>query len=508
MAAPRDTVAYRSVLAAETVLGSLAFPDPRLAPPLDLVLPVPPERSGALPGRRPAGGADAAGAAGTGPTPGAAGRVDLPTDQPTVVAALSQLRSGATSTTELVQRSIEVAARTAELGAVVYLDQGGVLAEAAQLDAERAAGRLRGPLHGVPITVKDVIDVAGLPTRAGSLTYDDIPKADAPAVARLREAGALILAKVATHEFALGVATPQCSNPHDPTRISGGSSGGSAIAVATGVGLASLGTDTRASLRVPSALCGVVGFKPSFAAVPTSGIVPLSWTVDHIGPIARDAADAFLLSQVLSGRPAPARVPDPGRPLVIGVVAEVMDDAEPDVAGACAAAVAVMERAGCRVVEIDSPSLADLDLSNDLGLLVSRGEAAAYHRSQGTDVERCIPEVRDQLAAALHISAADYLDAQRQRHLLSSRVVEVFGRCDLVAAPTTPITAPPRHDYERHLLRLSRNTIMWSLSGSPAASYPVGTTPAGMPIGLQLAARRGGEAILAAAGRLLEDSLA
>lgn len=496
MSSSNETVASRSVRAAETTLAGLEFPDARLWPPLALQLPDPPPRSAAgAPARQ------------SHPGPGS-GPVPLPTTQPTVVEALAALKSGSTSTVELVERSIQVAADTAHLGTVVAMDERAALAEAAQLDSERRNGNLRGPLHGIPVTVKDIIDVAGLPTRAGSLVYDDLPKVDAAAVARLRDAGALILAKVATHEFALGVATPQCANPHDPSRIAGGSSGGSAIAVATGVGLASLGTDTRASLRVPSALCGVVGFKPTYGAVPTSGIVPLSWTVDHIGPIVRDSADAILVTEVLAG------VADPGRsmrswdePLTVGVVTEVLEDSDPEVSRACEAALAALERSGARLVELASPGLHELELSNHLGLLVSRSEAAAYHRAQHTDIEHCIPEVRDQIAAALRISAADYLDAQRQRHLLTSRVVEAFVHCDVVASPTTPIVAPLRGDYERHLLRLSRNTIIWSLAGSPAASFPIGMSAAGLPIGLQLAARRGAEVTLARAGRLLEHGL-
>src|SRR5947208_7862884 len=164
--------------------------------------------------------------------------------------------------------------------------------EAAVRDDEAASVAFRGPLHGIPVTVKDVIDVSGAPTRAGSAAFHRRAAVDATGVARLRAAGAIVLAKVATHEFALGVTTPQSRNPHDPTRIPGGSSGGSAIAVATGMGLASLGTDTRASIRVPAALSGVVGFKATYGTVPTDGLVPLSWTMDHVAPMAVTVGDA------------------------------------------------------------------------------------------------------------------------------------------------------------------------------------------------------------------------
>lgn len=345
-----DTVASQAVQAAERTLARLDLPDPRLAPPLRLDLPDVPARKHGSPARvRPVSPHAVSTAPGTPPSGPA---TPVLTSAPTVTEALALLDRGLTTTQELVAQAIDTARRTADLGAVVALDEDDVRAQAGVLDGERRAGRLRGPLHGIPVTVKDVIDVAGLPTRAGSRAYDDRPGCDAAAVARLRSAGALVLAKVATHEFALGVTTPQCRNPHDPTRISGGSSGGSAIAVATGVGLASLGTDTRASLRVPAALCGVVGFKPTFGRVPTAGIVPLSWTIDHVGPVARDMADAALLVEVLAGS-ALRPFPEPGeRDLVVGVVAEVMADADIEVVRACEEAVAVLERQGCTITEL------------------------------------------------------------------------------------------------------------------------------------------------------------
>ncbi len=309
--------------------------------------------------------------------------------------------------------------------------------EADRLDRERATGNLRGPLHGLPITVKDIIDVAGLPTVAGSLAYRDDAPRDAAAVARLRGAGALMLAKVATHEFALGVATPQCRNPHDATRISGGSSGGSAIAVATGVGVASLGTDTRASLRVPAHCCGVVGFKPSWGRVPATGIVPLSWTIDHLGPITRNVEDAARMLNVLADAPfLDPEIPTATLPLTVGMTSAVFEDASRDVVEACESALAQLEGLGVRIVEIPGPTVEDLEISNAIGLLISRGEAGAFHRSQGTDLKKCIPEVRDQLEASLSISAADYIDAQRQRRILSDRILENFDRCDVIVSPT------------------------------------------------------------------------
>lgn len=479
-------VAFEDAIA---LLHELHFPSPSVPPPLELRLPAPSESSVT---ERPA-------------TVRPSERSPRPDGGPrTIVRTLASLSDGTCSTRELANEAIDVAAANRSLGAVVELHEESVRAEAATLDAERERGELRGPLHGVPVTVKDVIDVAGLRTRAGSRAYDVLATNDGPGVARLRAAGALILGKVATHEFALGVTTPQCVNPFDRSRIAGGSSGGSAIAVAIGIGLGSLGTDTRASLRVPSALCGVVGFKPTFGRVPTTGIVPLSWTMDHLGPIARTVEDAAIMLNVLAG----VELIDVSSTLrlgtTIGVVDEVLANSDPDIASSCEAALSLLETMGCRLVAMKGPDLRDLEVANAIGLLVSRAEAAAYHRSQGTDLELCLPEVRDQLEAGLTISAVDYLDAQRQRAELAKRCTEMMGECDIVATPTISIGAPLLADYERYLLHLSRNAILWSLVGAPALSVPCRKTRGGLPVGLQLAAAPGNEQVLATTGIAFE----
>ena len=419
---------------------------------------------------------------------------------------LPALAAGTVKSRDLVEEALAALAGSAHLGAMATLDAEGARAAANQLDAEVAQGRTRGPLHGIPITVKDIIDVAGLPTRAGSLAYGRVASRDAASVARLRHAGVVVLGKAATHEFALGVTTPSCRNPYDPERIAGGSSGGSAVAVATGVGLGSLGTDTRASLRVPASLCGVVGFKPSFGVVPTGGLVPLSWTVDHVGPIAGTVRDALALLEALAGwnLTAGSMVPDIGG-LVVGVVTAALEAADPDVAAAVGTCLAELELLGAKLVDSAFPAAADLALANDLGLLISRAEAATFHRGAGTDLALCLPEVREQLLEGLQVSACDYLDAQRHRAALASRALLSFEGCDVLAGPTTPITAPRRDDYERFLMRLSENTMLWSLAGSPALSMPAGRDGAGLPVGLQLCAPPGGERLLARAGIALES---
>jgi aspartyl-tRNA(Asn)/glutamyl-tRNA(Gln) amidotransferase subunit A len=379
---------------------------------------------------------------------------------------------------------------------VVELLAESALAEAARQD--RLAAPV-GPLHGIPITVKDVLHVAGVPTRAGSAAYCVVPTTDAVAVARAKAAGAIVLAKVSTHEFALGVTTPQSANPFDHRRIPGGSSGGSAIAVATGIGLASIGTDTRASIRVPAALCGVVGLKGTFGLVPTEGIVPLSWTMDHVAPIASCVADAALMLSVMAGRPIGAAAVSGLR---VGVPEAGFEGCEPSIAGVVRDAIAALGDA----VALERPHRDDLDLANAAGLVVSRCEAAAFHRSLGTDRRGYWDEVSDQLDAADAVRATDYLDAQRLRAALVADLLAEFARCDVLCLPTVGVVPPMRDDYTRFLTVLSRACVPWSLAGFPAVSVPCGTDGSGFPVGLQIVGPPGADALVIAAAARVEQA--
>jgi aspartyl-tRNA(Asn)/glutamyl-tRNA(Gln) amidotransferase subunit A len=359
------------------------------------------------------------------------------------------------------------------------------------------------------VTVKDVIDVAGLPTAAGSAAYLDHPAEDAVAVARLRAAGAVILGKVATHEFALGVTTPQARNPFDPSRIPGGSSGGSGIAVAVGLGRASLGTDTRASIRCPAALCGAVGLKPTYGAVPTGGVVSLSWTMDHVAPLAATTAEAALMLEALApaygGLSRWADAPVEGA--VVGVPEAAFAGCEPAVEAAVRGAVAALAEAGVALVPAGRPDGHDLEAANAAGLLVSRAEAAANHRALGIDRALVWRETADQLDEADGLSAADYVDAQRLRAALARDLEAALDGVWALAMPTAPCVAPPVEEAERHLTVLSRTAIPWALIGVPAISVPCGTSPEGLPIGLQLVAGRGREHHLVALAALVERIL-
>ena len=430
----------------------------------------------------------------------------LPPGPGSIAAAAAALRAGRVTSRELVESSLLAVDKfDPELNAVAHLLADEARAEAAALDVEAESGHWRGPLHGIPITVKDVIDVAGAPTRAGSAAYLDRPVADAAAVARARAAGAVVLAKVTTHEFALGVTSPQSRNPHDPTRIPGGSSGGSAIAVATGMGLGSIGTDTRASIRVPAALSGVVGFKPTAGSVATTGVVPLSWTMDHVAFMATTVEDAALMVDVVcgAGRDLAGFAGAPVAGLRVGVPRSTFLGAEAMVEAQVEAALATLGRLGCRVVDVARPSIADLEATNATGLIVSRCEAATFHRALGADRSLYWEEVADQLEAAADVLAMDYIDAQRRRGELARTFLALFDAVDVLAMPTAPIVAPPVEDFAEHLTLLSRNAIPWSLVGFPAVSVPCGR-PGQLPVGLQLVARPGREDLLVAVGSALE----
>lgn len=435
-------------------------------------------------------------------------------DHDTILAASVRIRSGEQSCRELVEQALlAVTKHDAELVAIAELTASDALYTADALDRELADGHHRGPLHGIPITVKDVIDVAGVPTRAGSAAYSDIPARDAEGVARLRAAGAVVIGKATTHEFALGVTSPQSHNPYDPSRIPGGSSGGSAIAVATGMGLGSLGTDTRASIRVPAALSGVVGLKPTYGSIPTDGVVPLSWTMDHVAPMASTVVDAaLLLDALVSGRKgfaAPALAPATG--CRIGLPEAAFASADAEVECLVRQAIEALVSIGCTAQPVARPHDTDLDDANAAGLIVSRCEAASFHRSLhqlvGADRSLYWQEVAEQLDEADRISASDYLDAQRLRADLANAFLACFDHVEVLAMPTSPVVAPKRDDFARYLTVLSRNAIPWSLVGFPAMSVPCGTTTSGLPVGIQFVARPGAEHQILATGAALEAAL-
>jgi aspartyl-tRNA(Asn)/glutamyl-tRNA(Gln) amidotransferase subunit A len=413
----------------------------------------------------------------------------------TVQQAAQQIAEGALSAEDLMQQTLAAVQQHEEaLNAFVHIEPAAnLLAQARQCDAERISGALRGPLHGIPISVKDVIMVADMPSTASStLLADAIATVDAGAVQRLKAAGAIMVGKTHTHEFALGVTTPQSRHPLDQQRDPGGSSGGAAISLVTGMSLAALGTDTRASIRVPAALCGLVGFKPTFGLVPTDGVITLSWSLDTVAPMTRSVGDAALMLEVLANQPGqyvPALRGDV-RGLRVGVPAAALREAAPDVLAVFEQGLARVADLGVAVETTDFPNAEDFDLAVSLGLVVSRCEAAAYHQAAYGEPQRnqhhYTRPVFEQLDEASQVPAVDYLQAQRVRSIIRDRVLKQFARYDVLATPTCLVTAPLRSEVQRYFLVLSQNCILWSFIGVPAMTVPCGTTAEGLPVGLQL----------------------
>ncbi|MFC4516639.1 amidase [Streptomyces ehimensis] len=395
-----------------------------------------------------------------------------------------------------------------------------VLADAARRDAaaaerEIAAGRRRGPLHGVPMALKDLIDVAGLPTTASSRVREHhVAERDSTVAARLAEAGAVLLGKTHTHEFAYGLTTPQTRNARAADRVAGGSSGGSAVAVAAGTATFALGTDTGGSIRVPAALNGVVGLKPTYGLVPVDGVVPLSWSLDHVGPLTRTVGDAGLVLAALTGREAPA----PGG--VAGVRVGVprnhyFERVTPEVAEAVRAATARLAELGARLVDVEIP-MADHIQGTQWGLMVP--EASSVHEETlRTSPELYTPDVRLLLEAGEHVLAGDYLRAQRARALMRQEWARLFAEVDVVAAPTVPMVAAradqpavawPDGTIETVSDAYVRLSAPANITGAPALSLPVGVDGAGLPIGMQLIGRPFGEATVLDVGRAVEEAYA
>jgi aspartyl-tRNA(Asn)/glutamyl-tRNA(Gln) amidotransferase subunit A len=411
----------------------------------------------------------------------------------TLAQAARRIADGSLTAVELMQQCLSaIAARQDELNAFVYVaPSADLLAQAEALDRERAAGKLRGPLHGIPIAVKDLLAVAGMPNTASSpVLADNIANFDATSIRLLKEAGAIITGKTQTHEFALGVITPQSNNPWDVTRDPGGSSGGSAIAIATGMSLGAMATDTRASVRVPASLCGIVGLKPTFGLIPADGVTMLSWSLDHIAPMGATVEDAATMLTVLDGVTGQDYATFLGREiggLKIGVPQAALEDADPEVIRAFQNALDALRDSGVEVVKLASPSADDFELGMLMGLVVSRCEAAAYHQAFADRRDLYESQVvYEQLDEAGQVSAVDYLQAQRCREDFRRRMWLLLHDVDALIMPTTRVAAPRHEEADDYFLVLSQNCIPWSFIGFPALSLPCGWTSNGLPVGAQI----------------------
>jgi len=422
------------------------------------------------------------------------------------------LRRQAVSPVELVQAYLARIERWQHLRAFITVTGDDAVREARAAERSLRRGD-RAPLRGVPMAVKDLFETRGVRTTAGSRILKDwVPKRDAAAVARLRAAGAVLLGKLNLHEFAYGVSSSNpffgiARNPWDPRRIPGGSSGGSAIAVVRGLCAGSLGTDSGGSIRIPAALCGCVGLKPTYGRVSLEGVLPLGPSLDHVGPITRSVEDARTLLQVISGSVVK-------RASVKGMVIGVPDGffgkrVEPGIARVVRAAVAGLRSDGARVHRVGPASMA---WSIVVQLVTLRAEAAAVHARWFPDRSRDYGlEPRTRLQLGLLVSGVDYLLAQRLRERLRDELRSAFREVDVLALPTVPVVAPPigqprvrwRDGDEPVDGALVRFTSPFNLTGAPAISVPCGLS-GGLPVGIQLVGRWDDEASVLAAGQAIE----
>jgi aspartyl-tRNA(Asn)/glutamyl-tRNA(Gln) amidotransferase subunit A len=398
------------------------------------------------------------------------------------------------------------------LNAYLHLDPDGALAAAGANSGPPDAER---PLSGMPICVKDVIDVAGMPTTAGAAGWRREPRVDAVAVARLRAAGAIVIGKGNTNEFAYGIdgKNPHrgdCHNPYDPERMTGGSSAGPAVATATGMARAGIGTDTTGSIRMPASLCGVVGVRPTRGLVPTAGVVPLAWSYDTVGPQARNVADAALLLDVLAGRPrAEPPAPDAGG-LRLGLANELLGLADEPVAARIRGAADALTRAGAVV---EQRSVPDPSRATAIHRLVQAAEAATVHAPWFEEQrDRYAPDVRARLEAGRQLSAEVYLRAQRHRRLFTRDFAAAMEGLDAILAPSSPVTAPPLDATEVTIngstqpLRPALLSCLLPISqlDCPAVSVPIGMID-GLPVGMQLIGRPGSESLLLRLAAAVEE---
>lgn len=393
------------------------------------------------------------------------------------------------------------------LNAFITVTAESALAEARQAEEEIAGGQWRGPLHGVPVAIKDLIDTAGVRTTSASALHQTrVPSEDAEVVRRLRSAGAVIVGKNNLHEFAYGASSlishfGEVHNPWDRGRIAGGSSAGSAAAVPAGMAHACIGTDTAGSIREPAALCGCVGLKPTYGRVSSRGVIPLSASLDHVGPLTRSVADAAIVLQAIAGFDS-ADIPSAERPVedYLSAVKEgtqrlrvgiphryFFDDLDTEVASAMEHAVSGIQTMVAELKEVR------LDVPTDRTLQVA--EAYAYHaESVAKTPELYQAETLRRIRAGEKVTAAEYIRARWDLEQARRKIREVFSDVDLLLTPTTPMPAPSIVELRATPealrpveLKLLRNTRPFNVWGLPAISVPCGFTQSGLPIGLQIA---------------------
>lgn len=438
------------------------------------------------------------------------------------IAALASAYRARQTTPSATLRDLLDRIAASPLNCFISVDPETVMRQAADADAAFAGGAATGALHGIPVAVKDLIDVAGMPTTMGSQQYANQASAevDAPVVARLRAEGAIIVGKANTHEFAYGPTGDRSyfgavCNPRNPAHMTGGSSSGSAAALGAGLCAAALGTDTSASIRLPAALCGVVGLKPTYDLLPRAGAFDLSQTLDHVGPMSTTVRDNAVLLDALAGQPAHSYARLVGQSVrgrTVGLATGFyLDYLDAPVRQALEQAQEAFRQAGARVVPIE---IAQVQAIYDAQQLVLKTEAYARHLRALTSNAPYQDEVRARLLTGAGVLAVDYLQAMAMRAVARQAFDEALAQVDVLLCPTCGLTAPLRdqrttvldgQEYSTTWL-LTRLTAPTNLSGHPSLSVPFGADGQGLPISMQLIGRHLDEAVLYQFGQALEDA--
>lgn len=450
----------------------------------------------------------------------------------TLAGAASRLRAGEITAVELTERMLTRIRETEPaIHAYVEVLADSALADAAQADADFAAGRDRGPLQGIPVGVKDIYDLAGVPTRCGSRVRQTAEPAtsDSEPVRRLRQQGAVFIGKTVTQEFAAGVVSVPARNPWDPARIPGGSSGGSAAAVAAGSCLLGLGSDTGGSIRIPASVTGTVGLKPTYGRASKRGVFPLSWSLDTVGPITRTVEDAAIALNVMAGYdPAdPTTVEMPAgdataelggdiQGMRIGVARGFFfDRIQPGVRDAVEASLEVLREQGAEIIETPWQ---DAEAARAIAMILNRVESAAVHERTLRDAAGLIgDDLRLRLIAGAALPATEYLRATRARVVIRRSIAALFAwhRLDALLSPTLPATALkadhlmmelPNAPDEPVGMAYTRLTQPFNATGQPVLSVPCGFDQAGLPVGLELAGQPFREAALCRIGHVYEQA--
>ncbi|MEZ0347571.1 MAG: amidase [Thermus sp.] len=428
--------------------------------------------------------------------------------------AKALLERGETTPLALLEEALERATAFADRNALAYLDEEAARKEAEALTEELKRGQVRGPLHGLPLTVKDLFPVKGMPTRAGTRApLPPLPE-EAQAVRRLREAGALLFAKANMHEIALGITgenpwTGPVRNAIDPTRQAGGSSGGSAVAVALGIGLASLGTDTGGSIRIPAAFNGVVGFKPSYGRISLEGALPLSRSTDHAGPLAKTVRDAHFLTEILAGESIPLEAPQ--NP-TFGVPTDFLEGRLGH--GVRRAFLRLLEDLPTLRAEVKEVSLPLKGVYEVYTRLVRYEAARIHERALKEHPEGFSLPVREALLAGLALTEKDYRDAVAEREALRLELMKALRGVDALLLPAQPLPAPPLGTEEVELESGKKShreafitlTLPFSLLGVPTLTLPFARVE-GMPVGLQVVGPYAEDGRVLAIGGWLEERL-